>query len=151
MYGRDVLSFILILADLDKELAKKRKGEVEIREKRLFALAYADDLVLIAQEERGKLLVEEFRRYVSKKKLEMNPEKSTVVRFGRRAGIKRKREWKWGKSEIKEVNEFSLPRFYFPKKWESKCTHKGKSEESRKNDERSMRNRKECQKKVVVV
>lgn len=46
-----------------------------------------------------------------------------------------KEEWKWGKSEIKEVNEFSLPRFYFPKKWESKSTHKGKSEEGKKRRE----------------
>lgn len=61
----------MILADekLDEKLAKKWKGGVEIRGKRLFALAYADDLVLIAKEERGgmKLLVEEFRRYVSEK------------------------------------------------------------------------------------
>lgn len=52
-----------------------------------------------------KLLVEEFRRYVSEKELEINPEKSKVVRFGKRGGIKGKREWKWGKSEIKKVNK----------------------------------------------
>lgn len=64
---------------------------------------------LIAKEERGmKLLVEEFKWYMSEKELEVNPEKSKVVRFEKRAGIKGKREWKWGESEIKEVNEFII-------------------------------------------
>lgn len=78
---------------------------------------YADDLVLVAKEKRGmKLMIEEFRRYVWEKGLEVNLEKSKMVRFGKRAGIKGKGEWKWGENEIEEVNEFNYLDFIFQRK-----------------------------------
>lgn len=36
-----------------------------------------------------------------------------MVRFRKKAGIKEKREWKWGESEVEEVNEFNYLDFIF--------------------------------------
>lgn len=74
-----------MLAELDKRLERRRKREVELRRKRLFALAYADDLVLLAREEGGmRLMMGELKEYLKEKRLEVNVGKSKIMRFGKR-------------------------------------------------------------------
>lgn len=56
-------------------------------------MAYADDVVLLAKEEEGmRLMIEEFRKIVKEKGLEMNTEKSKIMRFQKRIIMKEKRE-----------------------------------------------------------
>lgn len=57
---------------INERLEKRGKGGVEVRRKRLFVLAYVD-IVLLAIEEGGlRLMIEEFRKYVKEKGLEVN-------------------------------------------------------------------------------
>lgn len=68
--------FVLLLADLYKRMERKGKGGVEVGGNRLFALAYADDLVILAREKGGmKLIMRELREYLREKGLEVNTEK----------------------------------------------------------------------------
>lgn len=46
------LLFNIILADKEEELGKGGWGEVKIRNERIYLMPYADDVVLIAEEEK---------------------------------------------------------------------------------------------------
>ncbi|XP_076302038.1 uncharacterized protein LOC143220231 [Lasioglossum baleicum] len=75
---------------------------------------YADDLVLLAKEESGmKLMIEEFRSYIREKGLEVNREKTKVVRFERRK--QEKKTWRWGDGEVEEVEEIKYLGYIFKK------------------------------------
>lgn len=52
-----------------------------------------------------RLIIKEFRKYMKKKRLEINMEKSKIIRFEKRIMMKEKREWKWEEREIKDVNK----------------------------------------------
>lgn len=41
--------FNLYIADLDAELAKRGIGEIAVKKERVWSLAYADDMVLVAK------------------------------------------------------------------------------------------------------
>lgn len=76
--------FALLLADLDEKLEIGGKGG---RKKRLFVLAYADDVVLLAKK-KGimRLMMGELKEYLKEKELEVNSRKSKMMRFGKRVG-----------------------------------------------------------------
>lgn len=77
--------FILFLADLEERLGKRGKGEIDIREKKLYSLMYADDMVMLTKNEEGmKLMLEELRKYLIEKGLKLNAGKTKVVRFRKR-------------------------------------------------------------------
>lgn len=87
-------------------MKKRGKGGVILGPSRVFSLAYADDMILMADEERGmRLMLNEFEKYVSEKDLCINVEKTKVMRFRKRRKIG-KEEWKLNGSEVEEVNEF---------------------------------------------
>ncbi|CAD6237892.1 GSCOCG00012499001-RA-CDS [Cotesia congregata] len=89
------LLFVLFLADLDEELEKGRWGGVDLSGgKKIFSLAYADDVVLLAREEdemRG--IIRTLERFVEKKKLEVNVGKTKVMRCRKEGGRKKKVRW----------------------------------------------------------
>lgn len=45
--------FTLLLADLDKVL-KERWRRIKVKEKRIYSLAYADDVAVVAEDEESK-------------------------------------------------------------------------------------------------
>lgn len=100
--------FNLLMADLEEEMGRgERLGGVRLMGEKIFSLAYADDIVLIAEEERGmKWLIGKAEEYMEKKGLEVNVEKTKIMRFRRGGGRKKKVEWKWKGRRIEEVGEF---------------------------------------------
>lgn len=67
----------------------KLKGE------KVYTLAYADDLVLLAEEEDGmRAMMSRLEGYMREKRLEVNARKSKIVRFGKGEGRKRKVRWR---------------------------------------------------------
>lgn len=84
--------FNLVLTDMEEML---KRGGVKLEEEKVFCLAYADDMVLLAENEEGMVhMIEKLKGYIDKKRLEVNVGKTKVMRF------KRRREEKSGKVEV---------------------------------------------------
>lgn len=97
-----------------KRMEKREKGGIEIGRRRLLALAYADDLVILAREKGGmKFMMKELGEYLWEKGLEVNQEKSKIIRFGKRVKSGKEGEWKWGERIIKEVRKYRYLGFIF--------------------------------------
>lgn len=100
------LVFTLLTADVEDEMKKGQIDGVQIGKKRFWTLAYADDLVMLAKsEESMRELMKRMKRYIRKKKLLLNTEKSKMICFRRRGGRRKKIEWKWEDQKIEEVKE----------------------------------------------
>jgi len=75
--------------------------------KKIYSLAYTDDLVLLAEkEEEIRSMIERLERYLDRKKLELNVEKTKIMRCRRGGGRSIKRTWRWKGKIIEEVKEF---------------------------------------------
>lgn len=62
--------FALLLADLDERLERRKKDGVKIEKRRLLAVAYADNLVLLAKEKEGmRLMMGKLKEYLKEKGL----------------------------------------------------------------------------------
>ncbi|XP_067207866.1 golgin subfamily A member 6-like protein 22 [Linepithema humile] len=86
------LLFNIMLADIEEEMGKVKRGGVKLRGNRIYSLAYADDMVLVAEEEeevRG--MMERLERYLERKKLELNTKKTKIMRFRKGGGRWKKR------------------------------------------------------------
>ncbi|XP_076243355.1 uncharacterized protein LOC143184778 [Calliopsis andreniformis] len=113
MGGRDFLS--REGSDIEDRLKSMHKGDVAIGSERIYILQYADDIVLLAEEKGSlRLMMEESRRYLEEKKLELSVEKTEIMKFGRRKN--EKRIWKWGNKEIDEVERFKYLGFICERK-----------------------------------
>lgn len=70
------------MADLEDELWRVKWGGVKIRGERIWSLGYADDMVLLAKDEGGmRSVMEKVEEYLKRKSLELNVEKTKIVRF----------------------------------------------------------------------
>jgi len=79
--------FTVLLADLDEELEKGGWGGIKVRGRKVYSLAYADDIAVIAEEEAGmKGMLKTLERYVDQKGLEVNVNKTKVMRCRRGGG-----------------------------------------------------------------
>lgn len=74
------LLFNLLLADLEEEIGRV-KWEIKLGEGKVYTLAYADDIVLIAEgeDEMRNRLIGRLKEYLEKKKLELNADKTNVI------------------------------------------------------------------------
>ncbi|XP_020298973.1 uncharacterized protein LOC109863175 [Pseudomyrmex gracilis] len=64
-------------AKLEEEMGKMRWGGVRLEEERVYTLAYADDMVMMAErEEEMRSMIERLETYHEKKKVELNVEKT---------------------------------------------------------------------------
>jgi len=96
-----------VTADLEKELRKGLWGEVRLGGEKVYSLAHADDVVLLAEDEEGmRAMMARLERYMRKKGLTVNVEKSKVMRFGKGDGRRRKICWRWEGKKVEEVSEF---------------------------------------------
>jgi len=104
-----LLLFNILLADLEEEMGKVRWGGVKLDGKRVYTLAYADDMVLLAEgEEEMKSMMERLEIYLDKKKVELNAEKTKMLRF-RREEEERKRRIGGGRErELKRSKSLSI-------------------------------------------
>ena len=100
------LLFNLYIADIDKIMEDRNIGGVKIGKIRIWNLAYADDVVLVANNsEAMQDMMSVFRRFLRDIKLELSADKTKMMVINRKRREKRD-EWKWGGKEIEEVQEF---------------------------------------------
>ena len=83
-------------------------GGVRIGGEKVRSLAYADDMVLVAEDE-GELggMIGKLERYLDRKKLVLNMEKTKIVRFAKGGGRRKKLSWSWKGRRIEEVTKFT--------------------------------------------
>lgn len=88
-----LLLFNMRVANIEKELGKDRVGGVKIGTERLRVAGYADNLMILAEDEKGmRWLLKGLERYMEEKRLVVNVEKTKVTRFGK--------SWRgWGRQE----------------------------------------------------
>ncbi|XP_029157305.1 uncharacterized protein LOC114929790 [Nylanderia fulva] len=90
------------ISDLEEKMKVKRGG-VRLGEKRIYTLAYVDDMVLLVEEEKElRSMIERLEEYLDHKRLELNAKKMKVMKFRRRVEGGRKgngdgKERKWRK------------------------------------------------------
>lgn len=76
-----------MIADLEKEMGRVKWERVRLGDGEIYTPAYADGLVLIAEkEDKMRSMIDRLERYLERKKLEMNAEKSKVMRFRKERG-----------------------------------------------------------------
>ena len=101
------LLFNMLMADMEEEMRKGRWGGVRLGEGRVYTLAYADDVVLMAEDEGGmRCMMERLGRYLEEKGLELNESKSKVMRCRKGGGRLKKASWFWKGKKIEEVKEY---------------------------------------------
>lgn len=106
------LLFNIYIADIDKDLGKRNIGGVAVGDERIWSLAYADDLVIIAKNRVALLdMMDTLRRFLRARELTLSSEKSKVLVFNRK-GREKNEVWKW-KEVIQEVNSFKYLGFSF--------------------------------------
>jgi hypothetical protein len=77
-------------------------------------VAFADDMVIVAKSEREmKEMMRNLGKYVRKKKLEVNVEKTKMMVFNKRKRKNEESEWKWEESKIERVSEFKYLGYTF--------------------------------------
>ncbi|XP_076301434.1 uncharacterized protein LOC143219315 [Lasioglossum baleicum] len=101
------LLFTLLLADIDEELEKGGWGGVKVGGRKIHTLSYADDIALLAEEEDGmRGMMGVLERYLEGKKLQLNADKSKVMRCRVGGGRWKKVSWRWKGKVIEEVGEY---------------------------------------------
>lgn len=108
------LLFLILIADIEEILKKKGNGGVTIGRRRIYSLAYADDLAILATEQYElKRMIKSLERYFQEKEMMLNVEKSKVLVFSKKDGNKNKKQWKWQGENIEEVQEFKYLGYTF--------------------------------------
>lgn len=110
------LLFITFIADVEDFLKKRQNGGARLGKRRIYTLAYVDDLAMMAKMEREmKKMLKSLERYLEEKELTLNTDKSKMLVFCKKKRIKQERNWKWKDSKIEEVKEFKYLGFTFKK------------------------------------
>lgn len=64
--------FTLMLADVDEKLEKGEWGGIRLKKRKIYTLAYADDIALLADDEENlKKMMERLEKYLDRKSLEL--------------------------------------------------------------------------------
>lgn len=80
----------------------------------MYSLAYADDVVLLAEDkDQMRSMMERLEEYIREKSLEVNTKKSKILRFKKGAGRESKRNWRFGERIIEEVKDFRYLGYVF--------------------------------------
>lgn len=99
--------FHIINVGVEEVMRRVKCGAVKLREKKMYTVAYADDMVLMAEEEeKMRSMMERFSEYVEEKKLELNTEKAKILKFRKEGETRDRRIWRWKEKLIEEVKEF---------------------------------------------
>lgn len=100
--------FIIFIVDIEEELLREQSGGLVVGRRKFCSQAYADDIMVVAKrEEELELLMRKLEKYLDRKMLTLNAEKSKVMVFKKgRGGRERKWEWKWKGKQIETFREF---------------------------------------------
>lgn len=110
------LLFNLYIADIDEYMRKRGIGGLRLGKDRIWSLAYADDLVLVAKNREALLdMMDTLRRFTKERKLILNTEKTKIMVFNK-GGKEKKEKWRWEGKEIEEVQNFKYLGFNFNRK-----------------------------------
>lgn len=99
-----------VLEDIEETLDKDKVGGVKIGREKLKVLGYADDLMLLAEEEEGMRLLKRLKKYCGEKGLEG---KTKIIRFRRGGGRGSRLKWWWKGVELEEVKEVTYLGYKF--------------------------------------
>lgn len=110
------LLFNMYIADLDRLLKERGIGGVRLVDDRIWTLAYADDMVLLAKNREALMdMMNTLKRFLKERELILSVEKTKVIVFnGKRKG--KKEIWKWGSENLEEVTSFKYLGFTFNNK-----------------------------------
>lgn len=76
------LLFNILISNVEEVLGKIKWGGISLGGKKFYTLAYADDMVLMAEsEDEMRSLMERMERYLEGKGLEVNAGKTKIMRF----------------------------------------------------------------------
>ena len=103
------LLFAIYISDLDETLRQNQLGGLVVEGVKLYCLAYADDLALLATDAKAlKDMIKCLHRYAKRKKLTINVQKTKVLAFSK--GARKSSElWKTPTGEsYEEVDEFQF-------------------------------------------
>ncbi|XP_071581724.1 uncharacterized protein [Temnothorax nylanderi] len=90
-----------------EEMRTGQAGGMRVGTERIWTLAYADDLVLLAKSVDGmKEMIRRLERYLRRKKLQLNTEKSKIMCFKRGGGRGKEVGWEWEGKRLEEVREY---------------------------------------------
>lgn len=108
------LLFALYIGDLEEVLNNQQSGGVVIGGKvKIYSLAYADDLVIIASTpEELQDMLKTLQRYSTRRKLIVNTNKSQIIRFSA-GGKLSKVKWAYDGEPLEEVRMFNYLGFVF--------------------------------------
>ena len=105
--------FCIYIAGLEEDCKKRNVGGVKIGEKRLWSLAYADDLVLLAENREALVdMLDTLKKFLKSRKMILSEEKTKVLVFNRGRRSKKER-WIWEGKELEEVRCFKYLGFTF--------------------------------------
>jgi len=84
-------------------------------------LAYADDIVLVTENEAGmKGMIKSMEEYVKGKGLEVNVKKTKIMRCRKEGGKWKKVRWMWKGEKVEEVKSFKYLGYIIMKNGEQK-------------------------------
>ena len=99
--------FTLLIVDMDEELEKGGWGGVKLGGRKIYTLAYADDVAVLAEDEEGmRGMIGKLEKYMDGKGLQVNVEKTKIMRCRRGGGRWKKMKWRWKGKELEEVRSF---------------------------------------------
>lgn len=99
--------FNILIADLEEEIARGGWEGVYLGDGKVYTLAYADDIVMLSEEEQNmKAILSRLEGYLERKGLGLNPEKTKVMKFRKGGGRIKKVDWRWKGRKLEEVKEF---------------------------------------------
>lgn len=92
-------------------------GRIRPEEEKVFCLTYADKMVLLVESGKGIVhKLEKMEGIVGRKKLEVNVEKTKVMRLRKEGGRMTEVKWRWKGKGIEEVREYSYLGFRMQRK-----------------------------------
>lgn len=87
-------------------------GRGEVGRERRVTLSYADDIILMAVNDKEmRSMLGRLEGYLESKKIELNVDKSKVVRFKKQRERWKRREWKWKGKRIEELKKIKYVRY----------------------------------------
>ena len=99
--------FNIVMGDMEGAFRRRGWRGVKLGGEKIYTLAYADDVVLLAEDEEGmKGMLPGLEEYLKGKRLELNAEKTKVMRFRKGGGRMKKVVWYWRGKKMEEVKEF---------------------------------------------
>lgn len=108
--------FTMYIADLEEVMKSNQAGEIRVGREKIWTLAYADDIMLLAEDLKDlKDVIDRFGRYLGGKELQLNVDKSKVMIFQKGRRKEKKEEWSWKEQSLETVKKFKYLGYNFQK------------------------------------